>query len=147
MVQFYSFLQFPAEQLSLCHASSCALLVPVCWIHWYDYLPPHNLHWWFFSVFSLCIFTWNYFVLLLKRFCFSLQDPLLSCWPSQLGLQNTLTASLQRVKTHHFHNECPRHDTKHWWWGSRNAGALGNTKYPFIAIASRSTLAQSGSTW
>ena len=28
-----------------------------------------------------------------------------------------------------------------------NAGALGNAEYPFIAIAPRSTLAQSGSTW
>ena len=30
---------------------------------------------------------------------------------------------------------------------SRNAGALGNVDYVFIAIAPRSTLAQSGSTW
>ena len=28
-----------------------------------------------------------------------------------------------------------------WWWSSRNA------KYPFIAIAPRSTLAGSGGTW
>ena len=34
-----------------------------------------------------------------------------------------------------------------WWWGSSNAGVLGNTKYPFIVIAPRSTLALSGSTW
>ena len=34
-----------------------------------------------------------------------------------------------------------------WWWGSSNAGALGNAEYPFIAIAPRSTLARSGSTW
>ena len=34
-----------------------------------------------------------------------------------------------------------------WWWGSSNAGALGNAKYPFIAIAPRSTRARSGSTW
>ena len=34
-----------------------------------------------------------------------------------------------------------------WWWGSSNAGALGNVEYPFIAIAPRSTLAWSGSTW
>ena len=31
-----------------------------------------------------------------------------------------------------------------WWWESSNAGALGNAKYPFIAITSRSTLAWSG---
>ena len=35
---------------------------------------------------------------------------------------------------------------KIWWWSSRNAGALGNAEYLFIAIAPRSTLAQSGST-
>ena len=34
-----------------------------------------------------------------------------------------------------------------WWWGSSNAGALGNTEYPFIAVAPRSTLARLGSTW
>ena len=34
-----------------------------------------------------------------------------------------------------------------WWWGSSNAGALGNAEYPFIAIALRSTLPRSGSTW
>ena len=34
-----------------------------------------------------------------------------------------------------------------WWWGSSNAGALGNAEYPFIAIAPKSTLAQSGSIW
>ena len=32
-------------------------------------------------------------------------------------------------------------------WGSSIAGALGNVKYSFIAIAPRSTLFQSGSTW
>ena len=36
---------------------------------------------------------------------------------------------------------------KIWWWGSSDAGALGNADYPFIAIAPRSTLARSGSTW
>ena len=34
-----------------------------------------------------------------------------------------------------------------WWWGSCNAETLGNKEYPFIAIAPRFTLAQSGSTW
>ena len=41
-------------------------------------------------------------------------------------------------------NECP--DIWHktiWWWGSSNAGPLGNTKYPFITIASWSTLPRS----
>ena len=33
-------------------------------------------------------------------------------WPSQLGLKNTLTASLQRGKTQPPHNECPGYDTK-----------------------------------
>ena len=32
-------------------------------------------------------------------------------------------------------------------WGSSNARALGNAENPFIAIASRLTLAQSSSTW
>ena len=31
-------------------------------------------------------------------------------WPSQLGLQNALTVSLQRVKTPPY--ECPAYDTK-----------------------------------
>ena len=35
---------------------------------------------------------------------------LICYWPNQLGLQNTLTASLQRVKTPP--NECPGYDTK-----------------------------------
>ena len=33
------------------------------------------------------------------------------------------------------------------WWGSSSAGALGNMEHLFIAIAPRSTLARSGSTW
>ena len=43
-------------------------------------------------------------------------------------------------------NECPGYNTKQWW-DSSNAGVLRNAKYYFIAIALRSTLAQSGSTW
>ena len=39
-------------------------------------------------------------------------------------------------------NECPRYDIK-----QSDAGALGNSVYPFIAIVPRSTLAQIGSTW
>ena len=31
-------------------------------------------------------------------------------WPSQLGLQDTLTAYLQKAKT--FSNECPVYDSK-----------------------------------
>ena len=38
---------------------------------------------------------------------------------------------------------CPGYDTKQ----SRNAGALVNAECPFVAIASRSTLARSGSIW
>ena len=34
-----------------------------------------------------------------------------------------------------------------WWWCSSNSGALRNEEYPFIAIAPRSTLSRSGSTW
>ena len=34
-----------------------------------------------------------------------------------------------------------------WWYGSNNAGALGNAEYSFIAIDPWSTLARSGSTW
>ena len=29
-----------------------------------------------------------------------------------------------------------------WWWGSSNAGALGNAEYPFIVIAPVSTQAR-----
>ena len=66
--------------------------------------------------------------------------------PSRLGLQNTPTASLQgggvRLPQWVFwiwHISI-------WWWGSSNAGALGNMYYTFIAIFPKSTLAQSGST-
>ena len=52
-------------------------------------------------------------------------------WPSWLGLWNTPTASLQKSKTP----------------PNNNAGPLENVEYPFIAIAPRSTLAKSGSTW
>ena len=34
-----------------------------------------------------------------------------------------------------------------WWWDSSNAGDLGNAEHLLIAIAPRSTLARSGSTW
>ena len=34
-----------------------------------------------------------------------------------------------------------------WWWGSCDGGALGNAEYSFIAIAPRSTLPRSSSTW
>ena len=40
-------------------------------------------------------------------------------------------------------NEGPGYDTKQ----SDGTGALGNAEYPFIAVAPRSTLARSGSTW
>ena len=56
---------------------------------------------------------------------------------SRLGLQNTLTASLQRDKTLRLsildmtqNNRMVR---------LSDAGALGKAKYPFIAIAHRST--------
>ena len=45
-------------------------------------------------------------------------------------------------------NECPGYETKQsYWWGSSNAGALGNAEHSFIALTPRSTPAQSGSTW
>ena len=56
-------------------------------------------------------------------------------WPSQ----NTITASLLRGKTSPMSVLIMTLNS--------NAGALGNAEYPFIAIASRSTLVQSGSTW
>ena len=63
--------------------------------------------------------------------------------PSWLGMQNTLTASLQRGKIIR-----PGYDTKQ---SDPKALAmlelLGNTEYPFIAITPRSTLAWSGSSW
>ena len=62
----------------------------------------------------------------------------------RLEQQNTPTASLQRVRPPA--NECPRYAIL-WWWGSSTAGALENAEYPVIAIAPRSTLARSGSTW
>ena len=43
-------------------------------------------------------------------------------------------------------NECPRYDTKVWWWGPSNAEALENTEHSFIAIAPSSTMARRGST-
>ena len=44
------------------------------------------------------------------------------------------------------HNKCLWYDTKQiWWWGSSNAGALGNVEYPFIVIAPRHTMARCGS--
>ena len=33
------------------------------------------------------------------------------------------------------------------WWGSSNAGAFGNVEYPFINIASWSSLARSANNW
>ena len=33
------------------------------------------------------------------------------------------------------------------WWGSSNAGSLGNAEYLFIAIAPRFILVQSGNNW
>ena len=64
-------------------------------------------------------------------------------YPSRLGLYNTPTTSLKRVKTP-FSNECPGYDIKPFDGEARN---LGNVEYPFIAIASTSSLVQSGCTW
>ena len=44
-------------------------------------------------------------------------------------------------------NECPVWHKTIRWWGSSDAGALGNVEYLFIATASRSTLGRSDSTW
>ena len=66
-------------------------------------------------------------------------------WPSRLGWQNTLTASVQRGKTPP--NECPGYDSKQ---PDGEASVIlevwGNAEYPFIAIVPRSILARSGST-
>ena len=64
---------------------------------------------------------------------------------SWLGLKTTPTASLQKSKTLPQWVSRLWHKTI-WWWGFRNARALGNVEYPFIVIAPRSTLAWSGST-
>ena len=62
-----------------------------------------------------------------------------------LGLQNIPTASPRGVRL-------PQrvswiwHQTI-WWWGSCSTEASGNAVYLFIAIDSRTTLAQSSSTW
>ena len=37
--------------------------------------------------------------------------------------------------------------TSIWWWGSSNAGALGNAEYPFIAFVLKSNLGRSDSSW
>ena len=42
-------------------------------------------------------------------------------------------------------NNCSGYDG--WQWGFSDTEALVNAEHPFIAIAPRSTLAQSGSTW
>ena len=79
------------------------------------------------------------------NFIFQNTYSLFISWPSQLRLQNTSTASLHRGRL-------PQrvfwiwHETN-WRWGSSNAGTLKNAEYPFIAIAPRSTLTWSGSTW
>ena len=71
-----------------------------------------------------------------------------SSLPSWLGLKNTLTASLQRAKTPPTTtNVLDIWHSTIWWWGFSNPGTLGNAEYLFIAIAPRSTVARSGSTW
>ena len=49
-------------------------------------------------------------------------------WPSQIGLQNTPTASLQRVKTLSM-NVMIWHE-RIWWWVSSNAWGLGMQSTP-----------------
>ena len=44
-------------------------------------------------------------------------------------------------------NECSGYDTKKiWWWGSSNAGNLGNAKHPFFSFIPKSTLIRCGNT-
>ena len=38
-------------------------------------------------------------------------------------------------------------DSLNWYWGSSDAGALGNVEQPFIVIAPWSTLSRNGTTW
>ena len=64
--------------------------------------------------------------------------------PSQLRLENTPTAYLQRGKTYPT-SILDMSLNGIWWWGSSIAKDLGNAEYPLIVIAPRSTLAGSGS--
>ena len=66
-------------------------------------------------------------------------------WPIRLGLLNTSTAFRQRGKTSLMSVLIWQQTI--WWWGSNNSWVLGNALYLFNAIARRSTLARSGSTW
>ena len=73
----------------------------------------------------LCVITLNWFVW--NRSVFIFKN---NWWPCRLGLQNTLTASLQRGKT-------PQTSIRDMtltirWWGSCNAGALWNVEYPSL---------------
>ena len=61
--------------------------------------------------------------------------------PSWLGLWNTPTEFLQRVRVSWIWHQTI------WWWSSSNAEALGNVEYPFVAFTARSCLVQRGSTW
>ena len=57
-------------------------------------------------------------------------------------------ANCTSVEGYDSRNECPRYVTKQSdGWVSSDAGALENVDYPFISIASRSTLVRSCSIW
>ena len=65
--------------------------------------------------------------------------------PSCLRQLNTSTVSLQKIRL--LQGVSGIWHKIIWWWGSSNAGGLGNAKYTLIAITSRSTLIRSCSTW
>ena len=56
-----------------------------------------------------------------------------SFYPNRLGLEIISTTSLQRGKTPPQWVSSIWHSII-WWWGSSNAGALGNAEHPFISI-------------
>ena len=88
----------------------------------------------------------RYYKLVIENMEIDLSHEIKTEWPSRLGLQNTLTASLQKVKI--LPTSVLIYDTKESdtqvlvmlrLWGMQSA--------PFTAVVLRSTLDRSGSTW
>ena len=100
--------------------TASSFLIPSCWMVIFIFFS--------FSTFYKCL-DCNIFRFLVTGFqCCS--------GPVGWGCKIYMIASLQRGKT-------PPRSVMVWWWGSNNAGALGNAEYPFIAIVPRSN----GSNW
>ena len=115
--------------LSKTHFLSLSLSIDLCWC--LAYLIYTNL---FQTFHNISVFV-N--VGLLLSFFLNLFDP------SQLGLKNTPTASLQRgVRPSPQRVSWIRYKTN--WWDS-SIRAFGNAEWPFIAPLS--TLTRSGNTW